>query len=292
MKSSKIYYYFVFGTISLFIKTSGAFVDQATWTSNRAILSSPTGNKFLRTQLNYRNHDENDDASSMAVLKSRTTPSFKEIDLRPKFESKKDRGINYSLLFAMFMNQIFVLSLAVSLSAVYLYVTEDSQFLSDGVVNWSGNVVEPLLSHISDPSVTAFRCLEGVLGSIPMILFGMKLETSDDRRFAKANFSTIFMVMTLFGRRSQVASPQMQTRTIPNIPKTKFDRLEPLTKWIGKVMKNSNSMQKLIHFNDLTLFISFQRCFLHFNRYIINHCIMRRVGISWAATSCVKINNL
>lgn len=242
MKSSKIYSYFVFGAFHLLIKSSGAFIEQATGTSRGAILLVPslTGTNFLNTQLHYRNHDENDDASSMAVLKSRTAPSLKEIDLRPKFESKKHRGINYSLLFAMFMNQVFVLSLAVSISAIYLYLTEDSQFFSEGIVNWSGNIVESMLSRVNDPSITAFRCLEGALGSIPMILLGMKLETSDDRRFAKANFSTIFMVMTLFGRRSQVASPKIQSQKIPMLPQTKFDRLEPLTKLTGKVMKNLN----------------------------------------------------
>ncbi len=296
MISSQIYSYFVFGALLLLIKTSGAFIEQTTVTSRGAILLVPslTGTNFLNTQLHYRNHEENDDASSMAVLKSRTAPSLKEIDLRPKFESKKHRGINYSLLFAMLVNQVFVLSLAVSISAVYPYLTEDSQFLSEGIVNWSSNVVEPLLSQVTEPSVIAFRCLEGVLGSIPMILFGMKLETSDDRRLAKANFSTIFMVMTLFGRRSQVAHPAILSQRIPMLPQTKFDRLEALTKWTGKVMKNLNILQWLNHFNSLTRtrFISFHRCFFPINGYIINHCIMRRVRISWADPSCVEISNM
>jgi membrane protease YdiL (CAAX protease family) len=41
----------------------------------------------------------------------------------------------------------------------------------------------------------------GAVGALPSILIGSLIEQSDKRKFANTNFSTIIMVMTIFGRR-------------------------------------------------------------------------------------------
>ena len=185
----------------------------------------------VSVSLMYRNHDEEDDDSTMFKLKSRASPTFKKSDVGPSGKYKRG-SINKSLVDSLVLNQLFILSVSISIVAIYLFVTVDLQFLSDGVNNWTGYVkysnegLMPLLVSL----------LEGLIGSIPMILFGTRLESSEDRRLAKANFSTIFMVMTLFGRRSQVLPSSEETqKTTPK--RTKLDRLEPLTDWRGEELQ-------------------------------------------------------
>ncbi len=211
---------------------TAALVDPAS-----AVFQRYSSNQRLKSTIGplyYRNHDEKDDDSSMLKLKTRAAPTFTKTDLKMKYKRNQGgNGINRTLLISLLLNQLFIVSVSISITSVYLFFTADLQFLSDGILNWTGHLDQ----YFSNPMIGPIRILEGVFGSIPMILFGTTLERSEDRRFAKANFSTVFMVMTLFGRRSQVyATDEVdKDKIVPN--KTKLDRLEPITKWSGEFTK-------------------------------------------------------
>lgn len=65
-------------------------------------------------------------------------------------------------------------------------------------VHWNGS--NDFFS-LWDLRLTPTRLVEGVAAAMPMIYFGSMLEHSDRRDASHVNFSTINMVMTLFGRR-------------------------------------------------------------------------------------------
>jgi hypothetical protein len=157
-------------------------------------------NCIRRSRLCCREHNTNkdEDESSLAMMKSKTVPSYKNKQLGTKLY-KSAQGINYPLLLSLILNQFFILFLSISVAATYVYFADNWQFLNEGILNWTSST-SPLY-----PSNLIVRIMEGIIASVPMILFGMKLQASDDRRIARANFSTIFMVMALFGRRSQIS---------------------------------------------------------------------------------------
>ena len=178
----------------------------------------------------YRNHDEEDRDSSMNTLEGTVTPTF-NVDVESKSINKSE-GINNHLLQAFFINQLFILSLSIAFTAAYLFISADFQFVSDGILNWTG-FENQFLSQTGPSLSTPVRLLEGIIGYLPMMLFGLKLEASDDRRLARANFSTVYMVMSMFGRRSRSSSSKQITKKNTD-KEVKLDTLEPVVQSSGE----------------------------------------------------------
>ena len=185
--------------------------------------------RSLPTLLYYRAHDESDDERKISKLRTRAGPTFKRSDASiPAAESPTDEviGINTPLIISLILNQLIILAFAAGLTSAFILFTGNQDFLSDGVLNWSG--INDAPSAEFDLSITPLRFMQGVLGAMPTIALSQKIEQSDDRKFATTNFSTILMVLTLFGRRrSNIIESQEK--------KVKMDMLEPVTKTTGKL---------------------------------------------------------
>jgi len=54
---------------------------------------------------------------------------------------------------------------------------------------------------------SSFRFIEGILATIPVIIAGRVIETSDNRDASQVNFATTNMVISLFGRRKSAMEP-------------------------------------------------------------------------------------
>ena len=165
------------------------------------ILKQNTKILCTSSRLLYRAHEAKDDEESFSRLRRRAGPTFRkpETTLKDKSCPTVKRGINGALFISLIINQLFILTSATGLGAIYLLFSGNQQFLNDGVLNWTGSIHSPSASL--DFSLTTIRLIQGALSAIPTIALSTYLERSDDRQFAKTNFSTIFMVMTLFGRR-------------------------------------------------------------------------------------------
>jgi len=121
--------------------------------------------------------------------------------------NKRSSGINYTLIRSLIWNQLCMFGVAVIVVLSSLYFFDDNikqiAILHDGIFSWPKQV-----SPIPHDFLMKSHLLIGVLGSLPPILMGAAIDRSDDYRFAKPNFSTIYMVVTLFGKR---AIPQSDT---------------------------------------------------------------------------------
>jgi membrane protease YdiL (CAAX protease family) len=140
-------------------------------------------------------------------------------EIRPQFViTKHDRsGINFHLVRALIWNQLCMIGVAsVVLFSLY-YFDENTVRLS---FTWSSDTVNVYDAIGIPPN----PLLLGLMGSIPSILMGVAIDRSDDHRFATANFSTVYTVMSLFGRRS-VRSDVSEDG----------DVLKPMTHWTDVV---------------------------------------------------------
>jgi hypothetical protein len=137
-------------------------------------------------------------------------------------------GINTPLIISLILNQLLIiLAFAAGLTSAFIFFTGNQDYLSDGVLNWSGISNAPRSAEF-DLATAPLRFMQGFLGAMPTIALSQKIEQSDDRKFATTNFSTILMVLTLFGRRrSNIIESQEN--------KVKMDMLEPVTKTTGKL---------------------------------------------------------
>lgn len=174
--------------------------------------------------------EDHDD--SISKLRVRTSPTFKKSDLVQEQQSPneikasitKRAGINVPLILSLFLNQFMMLTFASGLTAFYiLFSGNGEQFLSEGILNWTGSW-NGLQSADLDFSITPIRIMQGSLGAIPIIAFGNFIEKSDDRRFATTNFSTLYMIITLFGLRTRSQSDDKLKGEKFNV----LDRLESM----------------------------------------------------------------
>jgi hypothetical protein len=175
--------------------------------------TSQTPNLFKHQQfsaLSYRSHNELDSEDNLIKLKVRTSPLFKEDDPRA---SKKENGKNIPLILSLIINQVGIITLAAGLTSFYvLFSGNGDEFLSDGILNWTGNLnsASSPLNYDLDFALTHIRLAQGILAAVPIIVFGKFIEKSDDRRFATTNFSTLYMILTLFGLRKSRQSKALQ----------------------------------------------------------------------------------
>lgn len=233
----------------------------------------------------YRVHDMEDHDDSISKLRVRTSPTFKKSDLVQEQQSPneikasitKRAGINVPLILSLFLNQFMMLTFASGLTAFYiLFSGNGEQFLSEGILNWTGSW-NGLQSADLDFSITPIRIMQGSLGAIPIIAFGNFIEKSDDRRFATTNFSTLYMIITLFGLRTRSQSDDKLKGEKFNV----LDRLESMRSTIGEELlvriadsfctKTGISLTKFFYTYTAEYY---NRCSLPFNGNFVRHRIL------------------
>ena len=145
------------------------------------------------TPLRYRALDEDDDDTTMLKAQSRMPVGY---DMRKALKKPPTKSaMNVALIKALLVNQSLILALATAATYGILLFTDGFSGLAQlgDMMHWSGGP----LPDVDGPSSWA----AGILAAIPMLAFSTAVENSDNRAFANVNFSTITMVMTLFGRR-------------------------------------------------------------------------------------------
>jgi hypothetical protein len=111
--------------------------------------------------------------------------------------------MNLQFIIALLINQALILGIATILGAVILLGTQGPNcfdHLSE-ILHWEG--LDDASPGVFDLAPTPQRIIFGLVGSVPLLINNFLIEASDKRIFANINFSTITMVMTLFGRRTQ-----------------------------------------------------------------------------------------
>eukprot|EP01083_Nonionella_stella_P044419 119612_1 len=171
--------------------------------SNLRKRSTPTSNK-----INLMSTKGNERVAKGSALNVHTTSDVggqKRLVTKKASGSKPTDGINTPLAFSLLLNQVIIFNVATFLTALYIFASPEnigSQFISNGLISWGGHHLDSLSSSLHiDLSLTPLIFAQGVLGTILPLFISTCIEKSDDRHFATTNFSTIFMVMTLFGRR-------------------------------------------------------------------------------------------
>jgi len=151
-----------------------------------------------RSSLYYREHDASDTGTSLLKLDTRTPPIGYDVKEHIEPQPLRKNGINIPVILALLANQAIVLVGVSGLSLLALFLTDGFSTLTQlpEVFHWAGSDKSLELS-VSYPQV-----LWGVAGALPSIFIGSQFEKSDKRAFANTNFSTILMVMTIFGRRN------------------------------------------------------------------------------------------
>ena len=218
----------------------------------------------LSSAIFYRPHTAEDRDELTSQLRKRTSPTLERAGLEERAHPKATTGtsldkditastpgaINVPIIVSLFANQFAILTFAAGLTAFYvLFSGNGEQFLSEGLLNWTGNV-DISKSYELDFSVTPGRLLQGCIGAVPTIAFSNYIANSDDRRFATTNFSTIFMVMTLFGLRD------------PN--NFEKEQREIGTKGIKSIRKTTSKMLLLEYFSSyIYIFHSYPYSYIH-----------------------------
>ena len=180
--------------------------------------------RSLPTILYYRAHNEKDVDQLISKLRTRLAPIFQRSKIsRPPVQpqSVKVKGINTTLIISLIVNQLIILAFAVGLGALFVALSGNQDFFSDGALNWSGKANAPSVEF--DISITPLRFIQGALGAIPSIALSQKIEHSEDRKFATMNVSTTLMVMTLFGTRRRNVKREEKIGKMDKL-------LEPITK--------------------------------------------------------------
>lgn len=149
----------------------------------------------------YRELDQDDDDDALRKVQTRAPPGFDVKENLAKLNQGDEgpsSGLNILLIRALLINQGLILTIATVISLVMLFTTDGFDALSrvNEIFQWSGTGDINLW-------LTPNRLLIGAVAAVPIVAFGNLVEESDQRIFANINFSTITMVLTLFGRRTK-----------------------------------------------------------------------------------------
>jgi hypothetical protein len=152
------------------------------------------------SSLKYREHDAGDTGTSLLKLDTRTPPLVYDVKEHITPQPLRKTGINFPLIFAILANQALVFVGASLLTVGSLFFTDGLSVFAHlpETFHWVGGEETSSLEF----GVSYSQFLLGFLGSLPSIFIGSLIERSDKRKFANTNFSTIIMVMTVFGRRN------------------------------------------------------------------------------------------
>ena len=145
------------------------------------------------TPLNYRDHDgdtENYVTRATERGAAKSTASSKQ----------PSTGAHIPTIRSIATSQAAALVAATAATAIALATS--GHLVDLGSIHWNGSNA---FFSLWDFHLTSTRIVEGVLATVPMIYMGRQIETSDRRDASHVNFSTMNMVMTLFGRREHGA---------------------------------------------------------------------------------------
>ena len=160
--------------------------------------------RMHRTNLSrlwYRELDQDDGKDVLRKVQIRAPPGFdvkESLAQKNRGDKGPSSGMNILLIRALLINQGLILTIATIISLAVLITTDGFDAFShiNEIFRWSGVGDVDLL-------LTPNRLLIGAAAAVPIVAFGNLVEDSDQRIFAKINFSTITMVLTLFGRRTK-----------------------------------------------------------------------------------------
>lgn len=156
------------------------------------------------TPLRYRDHgEETDGFVATAVSDDRSTTEA----------STPSTGVNLDSIRSIAMSQALALFCIAAATAVALGASGTSVDLSS--LHWNGS--DDFFSLL-DFRITTLRFVEGVVAAFPIIFLGTHMESSDERDVCHVNFSTMNMVMMLFGRREHDHSESSAQSYPPETP--------------------------------------------------------------------------
>ena len=133
--------------------------------------------------------------------------------------------VSMKLVNSILFNQIFVLllSLCVTYAGSFLFGYDMAH------LHWNGGGVDTVGSDVAlnqetfqhsffmtNWNFTPLRVTEGIVTAIPMIALAHRIETSDQRDAMEVNFSTVNMVLSLFGRRKSKGQDRDPTGSEPS----------------------------------------------------------------------------
>ncbi|KAL3913034.1 MAG: hypothetical protein SGILL_006650 [Bacillariaceae sp.] len=163
------------------------------------------------SRLFYRKLDQADEDATLLKVQSKLPPNFDARKALSKEEKHEETlspnvpstGMNTQFIVALLLNQALILAIATAVGAAVLFFNQGPSAFSNlpEILHWEG--LSGSSPGLFDLALTPQRIVFGVIGSIPLLINNFLIEQSDKRIFANINFSTITMVMTLFGRRSQ-----------------------------------------------------------------------------------------
>ena len=132
--------------------------------------------------------------------------------------------ISMKLVNSILFNQIFVLllSLCVTYAGSFLFGYDMADLHWSGAVDTAGDGValnQETFQHsffVTNWNFTPLRITEGIIAAIPMITLAHRIETSEQRDAMEVNFSTVNMVLSLFGRRKSKGQDRDPTGSDPS----------------------------------------------------------------------------
>lgn len=156
----------------------------------------------------FRYRDSKPSEQPLGSVNSAIPPS--EIKETPASTSSSDTNQevqrskqSMDLIHAIWLNQGAILLFGTALATVATFLSSGAVGLSS--LHWNGGSD---FHSFFDWSLNEIRLLEGILATIPMIALGTLVENSDRREASQVNFSTINMVISLFGRRRSSRDPE------------------------------------------------------------------------------------
>ena len=138
-----------------------------------------------------RRYRDRDDETEEFVTSISATAAAEQVA-----SPKQVAGADHPTLRSVAMSQALVLVVVTLATASVLAVSGHHFDMS--TLHWNGSNE---FFSFWDFQATPLRIVEGVLAAVPMIYLGTQVEKSDDRDASHVNFSTMNMVMSLFGRR-------------------------------------------------------------------------------------------
>jgi membrane protease YdiL (CAAX protease family) len=136
--------------------------------------------------LRYRNRDEGADA--FVTSGSKKTPTSKQVE--------RSTGAHLTTIHSIATSQALALFGVTAATAIALAASGHPVDLSS--IHWNGSTE---FYSLWDFHLTTTRAIEGLIATVPLVYLGTLVERSDHRDVSHCTFSTMNMVMTLFGRR-------------------------------------------------------------------------------------------
>lgn len=165
---------------------------------------SPEDNYLPQTILNrvaplyFRDRDAEDEAFTTIVANKEQIPTSPVPDGASSVSTLRTSksGVSFQLIRAICFSQAVMLFVATVAAAGMLFLSGNPVDLS--LLHWNGAAS---FTSFWDFSVSPVRVVQGIVATLPMIAFGSMVENSEQRGSSQVNFSTINMVVSLFGKR-------------------------------------------------------------------------------------------